>query len=54
MKRLISLITCLSLTSCTYNISMSHTSGGSTDTIEDSATDSPNIAPNLTIPASVI
>lgn len=36
--------------SCNYTVSMSHTSGGSTETMEDSASANPNIAPNLNIP----
>ena len=38
------------LCSCTYNISMSHTSGGSTETMEDTASNTPNVSPNINIP----
>lgn len=53
--KLSSLVLCVSyITSCSYNISMSHTSGGSTDTMEDSASNTPDISPTVTIPMSAI
>lgn len=42
----------LCLTSCSYNISMAHTSGTATDVIDDNASNTPNIAPNVNIPVS--
>ena len=42
---------CLSfLMACTYNISMAHTSGLAEDVIDDTASNTPNIAPDITIP----
>ena len=56
MKYFVIMISILSaltfLTSCTYNVTMAHTSGGSTETIEDTASNTPNIAPTVTIPVT--
>lgn len=41
-------LTCL--TSCTYNVSMAHTQGTATDTIDDTASNAPNVSPNVTVP----
>lgn len=38
------------MTSCTYNISMAHTSGMADDVIDDNASNTPNISPNITVP----
>jgi hypothetical protein len=38
------------LTGCTYNVSMAHTEGMATDTIDDTASNTPNIAPTVTVP----
>ena len=35
---------------CTYNVSMSHTSGGSSDLMEETASNSPDVSPNINIP----
>lgn len=40
----------LCLTGCTYNVSMAHTEGMATDTIDDTASNTPNIAPTVTVP----
>lgn len=37
------------LVSCTYNISMAHTEGTATDTIDDTATETPTINPNISL-----
>lgn len=53
MKELLFLIVAvLTLESCTYNVSMAHTQGTATDVIDDTASNTPNIAPDLTIPVS--
>jgi hypothetical protein len=53
MKKLfISVITCLMLNSCTFNMSMAHTQGTATDVIDDTASNTPNIAPTVTVPVS--
>ncbi len=39
-----------SMASCTYNISMAHTSGMADDVIDDNASNTPNISPNITVP----
>lgn len=41
---------CVSLSSCTYNVSMAHTSGYADDVIDDTNSNTPNISPNVTIP----
>ncbi len=38
------------LTSCTYNVSMIHTEGTASDVIDDSASNTPNVVPTVTIP----
>ena len=37
---------------CTYNISMAHTQGLADDVIDDTASNTPNVSPNLNIPMS--
>lgn len=41
----------LILTSCTYNISMANTSGKADDVIDETATNTPNISPDISLPA---
>lgn len=41
-------------TACTYNVSMAHTEGVADDVIDDTATNTPDVSPSLSIPASVI
>jgi len=43
-------ISCLILTSCSFNVSMAHTSGYADDVIDDTASNTPDISPNVTIP----
>lgn len=38
------------LSSCTYNVSMAHTSGSAEDVIDDTASNTPNVAPTVTVP----
>jgi hypothetical protein len=49
MKYLLVSMMCL-LSSCTYNVSMAHTSGVADDVIDDNASNTPNIAPTVTVP----
>lgn len=49
---MLTMVTCL--TSCTYNVSMSHTSGGSTDTMEETASNTPDVSPTITVPVSAL
>lgn len=44
----------LCLTSCTYNISMAHTEGFATDTIDDTASNTPDVSPEISIPATAL
>ena len=49
MKFILISIACL-MSSCTYNISIAHTEGTASDVIDDTASNTPNVAPVLTIP----
>lgn len=49
MKFLLLCLTCL-LVSCTYTVSMAHTSGTAEDVIDDTNNNTPNISPNVTVP----
>jgi len=40
------------LTSCTYNVSMAHTSGTADDVIDDQLTNTPNVSPTVNIPVT--
>jgi len=40
----------LLLTSCTYNISMAHTEGLAQDVIDDTASNTPDISPEISLP----
>ena len=42
------------LTSCTYNVSMAHTSGTADDVIDDTASNTPNVSPTITVPVSAL
>lgn len=46
----IMILSCLCIAGCTYNVSMAHTSGTATDTIDDAASNTPTISPNFTVP----
>lgn len=49
MKYILISLMCL-LSSCTYNVSMAHTSGIADDVIDDTATNTPNVSPTVTVP----
>ncbi len=42
------------LNSCTYSITMVHTEGEAMDVVDETATNTPNVSPSLSIPASII
>lgn len=44
----LTMMTCM--TSCTYNVSMAHTSGTAADVIDDTASNTPNVSPTVTVP----
>jgi hypothetical protein len=51
MKKLFAAILIASIAaSCTYNISMAHTSGQASDVIDDTLTPQNTISPNLEVP----
>lgn len=58
MKRIVQLTFMLALlanlTSCTYTVSMAHTSGTADDVIDDTNTTSPNVSPTITVPVSAL
>lgn len=58
MKKMFVLFTTLScmccMTSCTYNVSMAHTSGYADDVIDDTASNTPNVSPTITVPVSAL
>jgi hypothetical protein len=41
-----------STTACTYNVSMAHTQGTADDVIDDTASNTPNVSPTVTIPVT--
>ncbi len=47
MKTTISLLTCLSLFSCTYNISMVHTEGTASDVIDETTANTPTVTTSI-------
>jgi len=44
------LICVVILNSCSVNVSMAHTEGTATDTIDDTQSNTPNVSPTITIP----
>lgn len=52
MQKLIVSMMLVLLSSCTYNISMAHTQGEATDTIDDTASNAPTVSPTLNIPVT--
>lgn len=48
------ILTLFCLTSCTYTITMVHTQGHATDIVDEVATTSPDISPEVTIPMKAI
>ena len=53
MKKYLMMLSLL-LSACTYNVSMAHTEGSATDVIDDTASNTPNVSPTVSIPASVV
>lgn len=49
MKYLLVSLVCL-LSSCSYNVSMAHTSGMAEDVIDDTSSNTSNISPKITLP----
>lgn len=45
------LVSCLSLTGCTYNISMAHTEGTASDVIDDTQSNTPSTS--ISVPIKV-
>ena len=48
----ISMLACM--TACTYNVSMAHTEGTAEDVIDDTASNTPNVSPTVTVPVSAV
>jgi len=53
MKRIL-LLSLACLSSCTYTISMAHTEGTATDTIDDTSSPKADVTAAATIPASLV
>lgn len=53
MNRLLLSMMCL-LSACTYNVSMAHTSGVAEDVIDDNASNTPTVSPNVALPVSPV
>lgn len=51
MKYIFVFMACF-FSSCTYNVSMAHTSGTAQDVIDDTASNSPNVSPVVNIPVT--
>lgn len=59
MKKLFNLFLAsffLSLTGCTYSITMVHTQGEATDVVDETASNTPStsVSPNISIPATAL
>lgn len=48
----LSMLSCM--TACTYNVSMAHTEGVADDVIDDTASNTPNVSPTITVPVSAV
>ena len=44
----LAIVAALTITGCTYNVSMAHTQGTATDTIDDTASNTPSATVSLT------
>ena len=44
----------LFLSSCTYSITQVHTEGTATDVVDETATNTPNVSPTVSIPAGAL
>lgn len=47
------ILSLITLSSCTYTISMVHTEGQASDVIDETATPTANVSPQVTIPAKL-
>ncbi len=54
MRFLLSVFACLMLGACTFNVSMAHTSGTASDTIDDTQTNEPVVSPTVSLPIKAI
>ena len=52
MKNLISLIACFLFSACTQTMTMVHTQGTADDVVDETSSATPNVSPNISIPAS--
>lgn len=48
--RCLLILSFFSFASCTYNISMAHTEGTASDVIDDTASNTPEVSPTITLP----
>lgn len=52
--KLLTLSMLVCMTACTYNVSMAHTEGTAEDVIDDTASNTPNVSPTVTVPVSSV
>lgn len=51
---LMAIFIALMATSCTYSITMVHTEGQASDVVDETATNSPDIKPTVSVPATAL
>lgn len=54
MKYLIWSVLLLILAGCTYSITMVHTQGEAQDVVDETATNAPDVSPNIVLPAPAL
>lgn len=50
MNKIFSMMMCLSLTACTYNVTMAHTEGSATDLIDETSENTPTVSTDVRMP----
>lgn len=50
MNKLLSMMMCLNLSACTYNVTMAHTEGAATDLIDETSTNTPTAQTEIRMP----
>jgi hypothetical protein len=54
MKYVIWGVLLLIITACTYSITMVHTEGEAQDVVDETATNAPDVSPNIVLPAPTL
>ncbi len=50
MKKILNMMMCLSLSSCTYNVTMAHTEGAASDLIDETSENTPTVSTEIRMP----